>query len=146
MSNNETSNHAGMRLRAVRNHFNLKQQEFAAKLNMSGTSLSEIETGKYKPGIELLVSLYRKFNVNIFYLLLGEGDMFMDPIAASYLEAGDYAVNVQDVREFLQDFKKSPLLQYFILSQYKGKMLADKELILKEIEEIAARKRDQSPK
>ena len=40
-----------------------------------------------------------------------------------------------DIRDFLYHFERSPLLQYFILSQYQAKMLLEKEIILRQIEE-----------
>jgi hypothetical protein len=47
----------------------------------------------------------------------------------------DFAVNVDDVREFLQYFQQSPTLQYFILNHYRVFILKEKETILKDIEE-----------
>jgi len=68
-------------------------------------------------------------------VLFGEGDMFMDAAFSSFNRAKRYAVNVEDVRDFLYHFDRSPLLQYFILGQYQSKMLLEKDIILRQIEE-----------
>ena len=126
---------SGERIRQIRKNLNLKQKEFAEKLKVSGPSLSEIESGKFKPGYDLLVNLAKEFNVNLYYVLFGEGDMFIDPVVSSYNRARKYAVNVDDIRDFLYHFERSPLLQYFIMSQYQSKMMAEKDIIVKQIEE-----------
>jgi len=131
----EIGHKSGARIRQIRKQLNLRQKEFAEKLKISGPTLSEIETGKFKPGYDLLVNLVKEFNVNLYYVLFEEGDMFIDPIFSSYNRARRYAVNVDDVREFLYHFERSPFLQYFIMELYQKKMLAEKDLILRQIEE-----------
>ena len=91
--------------------------------------------GQFKPGYDLLVNLTKEFNVNLYYVLLGEGDMFMDATFSSFNRAKRYAVNVEDVHDFLYYFERSPLIQYFILSQFQAKMLLGKDIILRQMEE-----------
>ncbi len=131
----EKENDIGYRIKQVRLELKLKQQEFAEKLDMSGPSLSEIETGKTNPGIDLLVKLHKDFNVNLYYVLFGEGSMFEDPLISDLRQLERYAVNLEDVREFLYNFKRSSIIQYFILNQYKKQMVLDEEAILKELGE-----------
>jgi len=137
----ESSHESGERIRQIRKKLNLKQKDFAERLNIAGPSLSEIETGKFKPGHDLLVKLTKEFNVNLYYVLFGEGDMFIDPIFSSYNRTRRYAVNVDDVRDFLYHFERSPMLQYFILSQYQAKMLSEKDLTKRQIGENESNKR-----
>jgi transcriptional regulator with XRE-family HTH domain len=131
----EKENDIGYRIKQVRLELKLKQQEFAEKLDISGPSLSEIETGKTNPGIDLLVRLHKDFNVNLYYVLFGEGSMFEDPLMSDLRKLERYAVNLEDVREFLYNFKRSSIIQYFILNQYKKQMVLDEEAILKELGE-----------
>ncbi len=125
----------GERIREIRKELNLKQKEFAEKLNISVPSLSEIETGKYRPGFDFLVNISKELNVNLYYVLFGEGNMFIDPVTSSYTHVGNYAVNVDDVRDFLYNFERSPILQYFIMDQYKTRMQTGKDIIMRDIEE-----------
>ncbi len=131
----------GSRIRQIRKELNLKQKDFAERLKISGPSLSEIETGKYKPGYDFLVKITSEFNVNLYYILFGEGEMFIDPTAASYSGVEKFAVNIEDVRDFLYHFERSSILQYFILNQYKTKMVMEKEPIVREIEEFEKRRK-----
>jgi transcriptional regulator with XRE-family HTH domain len=66
----------GIRLREVRMALGYSQQYFSALLNTSAGFISEIEGNKKSPGIQLLYSLWRKFNININWLLTGKGTMF----------------------------------------------------------------------
>jgi transcriptional regulator with XRE-family HTH domain len=66
----------GERLKRTRKALKLKQDLFAKELEFSKTSISDYETGKKKPPFDLLVSLSRVFNVNLHYILFGEGEMF----------------------------------------------------------------------
>lgn len=131
----EQNTEIGGRIKQTRKALNLKQKDFAQELNISVSSLSEVETGKYKAGIEFLTILSKKFNVNLYFVLFGEGDMFISPTASSYTRASKFSVNLEDVRDFLYHFERSSILQYFILNQYKTRMMVEGDLILREIEE-----------
>jgi transcriptional regulator with XRE-family HTH domain len=69
----------GERLKKIRQHMGIKQQDFAYSLNISGGYLSELEKGKKKPGIEILNKLSNKYFVNIAYLFTGKGTLFLRP-------------------------------------------------------------------
>ena len=126
-------NDVGSRIKLTREKLNLIQKDFAAELEISPPSLSEIETGRNRPGIELLVKLAERFNVNLYYILLGIGEMFANPVMDYFLQAKDYAVNVEDVRKFLEIFSKSKEMQYYILGEFHIKMMKDGCLILENI-------------
>lgn len=66
----------GARIRKIRKEFGLNQTHFGAKSNTSRGIIGFIESGKVSPRLELLISLYRDYNVNINYVLTGEGKMF----------------------------------------------------------------------
>ena len=132
--NVEQNTEIGNRIKQTRKALNLKQKDFAKELNISVSSLSEVETGKYKAGIELLTLLSKKYNVNLYFVLFGEGDIFISPTASLYTRASKFAINLKDMRNFLYHFERSSILQYFILSQYKARMLSEGDMILKEIE------------
>ncbi len=66
----------GARLREARLSMHYSQQHFANCLNTSTGFISEIESGKKLPGVKLLHSLWRNFNLNTNWLLTGKGSMF----------------------------------------------------------------------
>ncbi|MCP4230071.1 MAG: helix-turn-helix transcriptional regulator, partial [bacterium] len=99
------------RLRLVRQTLTMTQKEFAARLKISGPALSEIENGKYKPGFDFIVNISREFNVNLYYLLFAEGDMFLDPTRAYTNRMEKFAMNIPEVRRFFNYFERSPFVQ-----------------------------------
>ncbi|PIO48676.1 MAG: hypothetical protein CMR00_03145 [[Chlorobium] sp. 445] len=66
----------GVRLKEARLSMHYSQQHFANRLNTSTGFISEIESGKKLPGVQLLHSLWRNFNINTNWLLTGKGSMF----------------------------------------------------------------------
>lgn len=64
------------RIRHVREVLKLTQKQFAEKLEMSQSYMSEVETGQTQPGVSLLISLNTIFKVSVDWLLTGEGSMF----------------------------------------------------------------------
>lgn len=65
------------RIRQVMEYAKLSQQDFAAKLGISPASLSSIYTGRTNPTNNHVQAVHRAFpEVNINWLLFGEGEMF----------------------------------------------------------------------
>ncbi len=62
----------GMRIRIWRRGQGMKAKELARKLEISGGSLSEIETGKTLPSASTLASIHQNTDLNVGYVLTGE--------------------------------------------------------------------------
>lgn len=131
----ELDNKCGSRIKAIREALGLMQKDFAKRLDISSPSLSELENNKYYPGFELLAKLYEDFNASVYYIMFGIGDKFVNPIHASMQRVSEFAVNKKDVEEFLYNFEHSTILQYYIMTSYKSKMMTDGTAILKELDE-----------
>lgn len=65
------------RLKDIREFYNLSQQEMADSLNLSKNGYWYYETGKRIPRAEELSFLKDIYNININWLLTGEGEMFL---------------------------------------------------------------------
>jgi phage repressor protein C with HTH and peptisase S24 domain len=75
------------------------QKEFAKMLLFSTSYLSEVESGKTKPSLELLVKISHITNYSLHWLLTGEGPMFLEASEgmvkenlASYGDLGEFAL------------------------------------------------------
>ncbi|MEI8032514.1 MAG: S24 family peptidase [Chlorobiaceae bacterium] len=68
-------NALGARIRSVRNHFNLRQEEFGERIGLSGNRISEIELDKGGTSSSVMMSISREFPVDPQWLLSGEGTM-----------------------------------------------------------------------
>jgi len=66
----------GGRIREIRKEIGLNQTKFGEKSNTSRGIIGFIESGKVSPRLELLKSLYEDYNVDLNYLISGEGSMF----------------------------------------------------------------------
>jgi transcriptional regulator with XRE-family HTH domain len=120
----------------VRTELNLKQKELAAKMGMSGFALSQMEAGNARPRLMLFFHLSRDFDVNLDFLLHGEGDMFKSGKTPSQSAAIETFQG--DTKKFLQSFHNyfelSPLFR-FSMKAFFTNLLGDQEhLIKKEVE------------
>ena len=66
------------RLKKIRVNFNKNQKEFSKDLCVAHGNYTRYETGKYNMRTDFLFSLYEYFNVNLHWLITGEGKMFCD--------------------------------------------------------------------
>lgn len=129
------SNQAGARIRKIREALNMKQKDFAQKLGISAPTLSELEAGNNKPSFDTIIKLSELFNINLYYVLFGKGDMLENPLLEFLfnIKDGDMVLKFDYLKEFLEYFTKSKQLQFHIGNQFELKMMSDKDSILKEI-------------
>lgn len=66
-------------LKEVRNKLGIAQGEMAYALKIQQSQYSRYENGTSKPSVEVLEKLVKQFNININYLLTGNGPMFITP-------------------------------------------------------------------
>jgi transcriptional regulator with XRE-family HTH domain len=62
----------GVRFKQLRVTNNLKQVEFAQRVGISQSTLSEIEKGRSNPSVETVISTSKYFKVSTDWLLKGE--------------------------------------------------------------------------
>lgn len=63
----------GMRIKRLRLGKGLTQEQLAEKLNVTGTYIVKIESGRRTGSLELSIELAEFFGVSLDYLLLGRG-------------------------------------------------------------------------
>lgn len=132
----------GSRIKSIREALKLKQKEFCTKLNISDASLSELETGKYRPSFDFLANIAKKYNANLYYIYFGKGKMFVDPAPVSTVSEEDFVISIDSVHKLYDHFEKSPYVQYSMLHHYRGLMIDKGEAIAKEIEMFEKKKQD----
>ncbi len=137
----------GRRLKAVRRQLKLKQEEMAEKLNISMSTLSEIETGKSYPGYDFFYNMVAHFKVNLYYLLFGTGEMLGLPGtgSADKKEKNENEMTLiadsKDTREFLNYFNRSLFVRYRVVGDFYNFL----HKYRKDIEaEIASHKKEKS--
>jgi transcriptional regulator with XRE-family HTH domain len=72
----EAKEEIGSRFRQFRDRIGKAQHELAAELKISQSTIANIERGKAFPNINYLHYFYNNYQLNINWLLIGQGDMF----------------------------------------------------------------------
>ena len=94
----------GLRIKKIRKEKGLSQKAFAEILNTSSGYISEVEQGKIIPGGKFFISLKQVININLNWLVTGEG--------APYLSDDD--INIKSKEEILKatiNFLKQVIVQ-----------------------------------
>lgn len=74
------------RIKQLRKHLDLTQQEFADRIGIKRNTIANYESGRNEPIDSVISLICREFNVNETWLRKGEGEMFA-PAPTSALEA-----------------------------------------------------------
>lgn len=129
----------GERIKKIRKHLGMTQKQFADKIGIISTALSEIENGRYRPVIDFIEKMATVHNVNLYYLILGKGPMFQDKrmklLMAPPIDSG---IKDEVTDDFLYHFLNSPFVQYSMIWHYKRFNESDKAIIDREIIEFTS--------
>ena len=126
--------HVGQRIKEIRRELRISQKEFAEKIEISGSFLSEVEANKSKPGYEFLNNVILKFDVNPLYLMTGKGNMFLRRDDGGLTAPDDdYGEFGHIVKEMLLYFKMSPQVKMAVLEFFQRYVHENKDLIETEI-------------
>jgi transcriptional regulator with XRE-family HTH domain len=138
----------GQRVKKIRKQLQINQKDLAKKINISGSYLSEIESGKSKPGYDFIFNISKTCNVSIPYVLHGVGEMFTDidygPMTTSKEPKNG---SIESLAELLWYLEHSPLLKHNVMG-FAMKFIYDNETaVKKEIQKstMAKDKEDKGP-
>lgn len=124
----------GERIKEIRRELRISQKEFAEKIEISGSFLSEVEANKSKPGYEFLNNIILTFNVNPLYLMTGKGNMFLKRDSGEWTVPDDeYGEFGAIVKKMLLYFKMSPQVKMAVLEFFQRYIHENKDLIEAEI-------------
>jgi transcriptional regulator with XRE-family HTH domain len=104
------------------------------KISITTSALSDIETGKSKPGFEFFFNMVTIFDVNVDYLLQGEGEPFRyDEVERYWGRFGEVPLD-EDMREFLTYFFHSRFVRFRFLSDFRQLMIEHGKTIKNDLE------------
>jgi transcriptional regulator with XRE-family HTH domain len=126
-------NSIGRRLKSIRTTLNLSQREFAGSLEISTSSICNIESGKGLPRHDAIYNLAAKFNVNIYFLLHGTGEMFIKDVLKQRIESGEFKPYTGFLKEFLNYTRSSSVVRYEMMNYFWKYFIENEGLIEKEI-------------
>lgn len=119
-------------MRTIRTTLGLKQKPFAEALEISVPTLSEIEHDKTPPGFNILRNAALKYNVNVHYVILGEGDPFRSNEKDKSDELAQLSENSQfspKTLEFLKFMFDTDYNTLQVLLMYERLKLSDDPLL-----------------
>jgi transcriptional regulator with XRE-family HTH domain len=125
----------GRRMLEIRKHLGLTQADLGSELDVSNSTISEMEAGNGKPGFEILFNLSKKYNIDTDYALHGRGTMFRtgnNPASISEFFPKEHAQFVEKAVGYL---KTSELVRFSFLNYFKRYLLQNKKLIEMELEQ-----------
>lgn len=125
----------GSRVKAIRKILDFTQKEFALTMEITMVTLSDIETGKKRPGSDILFNLSELYDVNLDFLLFGRGDMFRHALENDEVMIGDntFGDYTDDIRELLWYMRNSRLARGGFVALAKEFMFRNEVLIKSEI-------------
>lgn len=65
------------RIKILRKQLGLSQEEFAAKLGVTKQAISNMENAKSSPSPLVLFKMHKELEVNLNYIIAGDGDIFL---------------------------------------------------------------------
>lgn len=140
----------GDRMKAIRKRLGLMQRDFIKIVNITMSTLSDIETGKKRPSSEILFILSDVYKVNLHYLLHGEGDMFRsgaeEGISGITLADDIFGEYTDDFKEILWYMKHSLLARAAIIVMAKEYCLKNEEMLKKEMKKKEEKNKDKKEK
>jgi transcriptional regulator with XRE-family HTH domain len=128
----DTAGDFSNRLRTARRQLHLSQKEFAARLEIAPSYLSEIESGKTRPGFEFFYKISKLFKISPIYLLHGEGLIFIET-GKNWYQDIDFGSLNNEVQELIWHMQQSPTMTHAILEFFPRYLYNNRELIEAEI-------------
>ena len=134
----------GSRLKMIRESLRFSQRKLAGFLEISPASLCSIEAGKNLPRHDVLYNLVKKFNVDIYYLLHGQGNMFVADVLKQRIESGEFKPYTVFLTEFLKYYRESPVVRFEMMNYFWKYFIENEGLIEKEIRYFEKKDKDMS--
>ncbi|MCP5050359.1 MAG: helix-turn-helix transcriptional regulator [bacterium] len=132
----------GNRIRFIRKTLRYSQLEFAAKLEISNSYLSEIESGKATPNFPVLLRMVTHYNINLRYLFFEEGDMLSNALDKGAPDERQTVDDVNSLEDLLWLLEHSPAFKHNIMGYAAKYFFDNNEMIRKNIEHFKAKEKE----
>jgi transcriptional regulator with XRE-family HTH domain len=128
-------NQLGQRLENLRLALRLRQKEMALECGLNPSYLSDLINGKKdNPGIETILKIAKRFNVNLNYLLLSEGEMFLPDKAEELQKEQELNLDIDTIDDLYRIMRRSKFVSNSLIGYAVKLCIENEETIKKEIE------------
>jgi transcriptional regulator with XRE-family HTH domain len=129
----------GERISKVRAILKMNQTDFAKPMNIGISSFSQIESGKTQPNILVLFQLVNLYNVNLNYIMTGQGNIFNDALG-SIPDDKARLKSLATFEDLLWFAANSPLFKALVTSEASKLYYERKQRIIENIDEFREEK------
>lgn len=136
----------GKRIKTLRQELRLKQKEFAAELGISGSLISQIESGQKNPVYELLYKLMKKYNVSLDWLFIGKGEMYLEMEPEVEVVEDKYIDEIESIDDLVWYLEHSNIFNLNVMGYAARFFFENEENIKKELERKRRKKEKESEK
>lgn len=114
----------GRRLKEVRAALSLKLEEIGEKTGLSKSAISYMETGTKKPSSVYMYELSKQFNIDINWVLTGDGNMFKPDVELN-LNFGEDNKTIKELIYYIENvpYARHDILRYFFTFKKDNKNL-----------------------
>jgi transcriptional regulator with XRE-family HTH domain len=125
----------GIRLKEIRKQMGIKQNEMAQNLELKASYLCDIEAGKGNPGPDFFKKLASKYNINLHYLLMGTGDMFIQDEITRKVKPVEFNItdSVESIEEIVWLMEKSIYFKSMVIGACNKLLIEEGDIIRKSI-------------
>jgi transcriptional regulator with XRE-family HTH domain len=132
----------GKRIKTLREKLNVNQKQFAAGLGISGSLLSQIETGHKNPVYQLLYKLMNQYNVSLDWLFTGQGEMFLKSKPEVKAREDKYIDDIESIDDLVWYLEHSNLFNLNVMGYAARFFFENEEHIKKELERKRKKKEE----
>jgi transcriptional regulator with XRE-family HTH domain len=132
----------GFRVKKIRKALHLSQTELADRIGMSRSFISQVEKGGLKCGYDFIYKLSDIFNVNLYYLVHGEGEMFGTENPRPSLDGKEVGEAIETKNQLVWYLERSPLLGHSLMSMATKFLYENEAHIKKEIKKFESKRED----
>ena len=126
----------------MRKELRLTQNEFAGAIGFSGSFVSDIESGRSRACYDFFLKVAEKFNVNLYYLILGTGTVLGNSQPRADLGDKEFGQPVESINELLWYVERSPMLRHTIFGHTSKFIYENHTILSKEIELLEKQKKE----
>lgn len=132
----------GFRVKKIRKALHLSQTELGEKIGLSRSYISEIEKGSYRCNYDFIFKLSDIFNVNLYYLVFGEGEMFGTENPRPSLDGKEVGEAIVTLNQLVWYLERSPLMGYSLMSIATKFLYENEAHIKREIKKFESQRED----
>jgi transcriptional regulator with XRE-family HTH domain len=125
----------GLRLKEIRKQLKLQQKEMAEVLDVQPSYLCDIEAGKGNPRPDFFIKLASQYSINLHYLLMGSGEMFIQTGKPQKVKAEEFDIadGIDTIEKLVWLMEKSHYFRNMAMGECNKILINEEDVIRKSL-------------